>query len=312
MSKSFLHSSAWERFQETAGSRPFRHDGQLYLYRSIPKSHYYISSRCQIGADFALPEELKKGWFLRFEPEDEVSLKNLRAFAAKQNLKLIPTLAVQPRQTMVLDLTKSYDDILAGMRQKHRYNVRLAEKHEVKVDIVSHDLVKAFDRFWKLLSGTAERQDFRTHHREYYEQLLAALEPENEAHLLFAHKDGQDLAAMLLITYAGTATYLHGGSSDQNRQLMAPFVLHSEAIKFAQSQGNTAYDFWGTDLEKNPETGEWQVKEGHASVGTSRFKLGFGGTVIDYPGAYDLILNPICYTLYKTVRKLRGGKRAFA
>jgi lipid II:glycine glycyltransferase (peptidoglycan interpeptide bridge formation enzyme) len=198
------------------------------------------------------------------------------------------------------------------MKQKHRYNVRLAEKHGVQVEIISQNLMASFDRFWNLLASTAGRQEFRTHPRSYYEELLTALEPDAEAHLAFAHKDGEDLATLLLITYKGTATYLHGGSSESNKQLMAPFLLHAEVIKFAQAQGNVSYDLWGTDLEQNPETKEWQPKAGHPSAGTSRFKLGFGGQIIAYPGAFDLILNPFCYTLYKTLRKLRGGKRAFA
>jgi lipid II:glycine glycyltransferase (peptidoglycan interpeptide bridge formation enzyme) len=120
-----------------------------------------------------------------------------------------------------------------------------------------------------------------------------------------------DLAGMILILHQGTATYLHGASSPDMREKMAPCLMHWAAIRTAKEAGCTTYDLWGTDLVQDQETNEWKPQEGHPSAGTSRFKLGFNGQVVEYPGAFDLILNPFCYTLYTMFRKLRGGKRAF-
>jgi lipid II:glycine glycyltransferase (peptidoglycan interpeptide bridge formation enzyme) len=198
------------------------------------------------------------------------------------------------------------------MKSKHRYNVRVAQRHEIAVEVVSKTASDSFERFWNLLSSTANRQDFRTHSKNYYKVMVEELAKDEEAHLVFASKDGQDLAALLLITHNGTATYLHGGSSDKNKELMAPFLLHAETIKFAKEFGCHTYDLWGTDLEWNAEKSEWQPISGKASAGTSRFKVGFGGEVISYPGTFDLILKPFWYTLYTFIRAIRGGKRAFS
>ena len=141
--------------------------------------------------------------------------------------------------------------------------------------------------------------------------MFKVLSKDGLAHILIISGEQGDLAASLLITYQGTATYLHGASSEEHKQLMAPYLMHWKAIELGKSKDCSIYDFWGTDLEKNEETGAWEPKQGHPSAGTSRFKIGFGGSVIEYPGPYDLILRPFCYTLYKTARRVRGGKRAF-
>ena len=311
---SFLHSTAWERFQNKVGNQVERFNNQVYIRKVIPRSFYYVSSRCEIGSTFSLPEFSQKGSFLRFEPTTETDLQNLQLAAKHLGHRLVPTSAIQPRQTLLLDIRESYEKIIQDMKPKHRYNIRLAEKNELETEIISTDLKNQFERFWQLLSATASRQEFRTHSKQYYESMLEELEKEGMAHLLFVSKDKKPLAAMILITYEGTATYLHGGSDPALRQLMGPYLLHATAIQFAQKLGCHSYDFWGTHLIHNPETDRFEPIKDHPSEGTSRFKIGFGGQVVNYPGTFDLILQPFWYTLYITTRKirLRGGKRAFS
>lgn len=310
MDSSFLQSAAWERFQKQAGASVMRHSGQLYIKKSTFLGDYLLASRCEIASTSTLPIK-EKAMFLRLEPVDDSSLQQVKEFATSHRHALVPTVAVQPRQTILIDIQAPFETVLAGMKQKHRYNLRQAEKHHLDYEVHSQDLLKHFPRFWDLLSRTSSRQDFRTHSRSYYESMLSELEKSAMAHLLFVSKDGVDLASMILITYEGVATYLHGASSE-DKQWRAPFLLHSQAMQFAQSLHCHTYDLWGTDLTFNSELNSWEPQEGKASAGTSRFKVGFGGQVITYPGTYDLILQPFCYTLYTLVRRLRGGKRAFS
>lgn len=309
---SFLHSPAWEAFQKKAGATVNRYNQQLFIERQIPLKNYWLGSRLSIPQNFEIPDWAKDSCFLRLEPLDDASFKNLQTISTKLHLKLIPTFAVQPRQTSIVDVTPSYEDILKKMKQKHRYNIKVAEKHEVEVEIHTESALSQFDRFWNLLETTATRHNFRTHDKEYYRLMIEELEKEEMVHLLFAKKDTTDLAALILITYEGTATYLHGGSIQAQKEAMAPYKLHAETILFAKSLNLHSYDLWGTDLIFNEDKKVYEVKSGSSSSGTSRFKLGFGGEIINYPGTFDLVLNPFYYSIYKTIRALRGGKRSFS
>jgi len=304
---SFLNSPAWQRFQQRVGHVPLTQDGQLYLRQEIPGFLYYTASRLELGEQSTLPELPTETCFIRLEPLDAPSLIRLQELSPRN---LVSTFAVQPRQTSLLNLQQSPDQILEGMSQKHRYNVRLAEKKGVKIEHFSDDATAQFDRFWKLTEATANRQDFRTHEAEYYKAMLEELRGETAAHLFFATFEDQDLASLLLITHQGTATYLHGASSDLHKNLMAPHRMQFRAMQFAQSLGATTYDFWGTDAVET-ETG-WEAKSGALSAGVTRFKLGFGGTIVNYPGTFDLVLRPFWYRVYSVIRALRSRKRAFS
>ena len=105
-----------------------------------------------------------------------------------------------------------------------------------------------------------------------------------------AEYERQIIAANLVNFYGDTATYLHGSSSSKNRQVMAPHLLQWEQIKEAKNRGMKYYDFWGFDEDKWP--------------GVSRFKKGFGGEIVEYAGAYDLIWNKLWYQLYNLAKKI--------
>jgi peptidoglycan pentaglycine glycine transferase (the first glycine) len=305
---SFLQSSSWARFNEALGTAVITDQELAYIRRSFRLGTYFLTSRCSIPRDYLLPTFASKPCFVRFEPEDFSSLKNLEEFASRKRYALKPTLAVQPRQTVLIPLG-SDEEILQSMKQKHRYNTRLSLKNNLSYEVCSSYDENMFDRFWLLLSRTAQRQGFRTHARDYYMAMMKTLGEAKIAHIIVVSHEGTDLAAMLLLTHDETATYLHGASDETHRSLMAPYFMHWQAMRLAKEHGCTMYDLWGSDLVRTAET--WEPQEGHPSYGTSRFKAGFGGTVVEYPGTFDLILQPFCYNLYKTVRQARGGKRAF-
>src|SRR5690554_6725409 len=121
----FLHSTAWERFQKAAGTQTGRHLEQLYIERPGKGFSYWLGSRISIHSTFSIPSFAHQATFLRIEPLDAESLSNLERFTTSTGLKLVPTIAVQPRQTILVDLAPSYEDILKAMKQKHRYNIKV-------------------------------------------------------------------------------------------------------------------------------------------------------------------------------------------
>jgi lipid II:glycine glycyltransferase (peptidoglycan interpeptide bridge formation enzyme) len=307
---SFLNSKSWEKFENSQSHQTFRIQDQLFSQRQIPLGQYFIASRCQFKEPF-LDLSIPTSCFLRLEPENQTSLEVIKKYAQSKHLILEATTTVQPRQSIIVDIHTSYENVIQNMKSKHRYNLRLAEKYNLQTDVYSQDLAAQFPRFWQLLEATATRQAFRTHPKQHYLDLLKIFSTQKQAHLLFVRLNGQDLASMLMITYHETATYLHGASSLEHKEMMAPYLLHAKAIQTAQKLGCSQYDLWGSAAIYQSDKEQWQEISGHSSAGTTRFKLGFGGSVISYPGTFDLVLNPFCYNTYKLLRKLRGGRRSF-
>jgi lipid II:glycine glycyltransferase (peptidoglycan interpeptide bridge formation enzyme) len=203
------------------------------------------------------------------------------------NLKFKKTIDLQPHQTLLLDLDVSEEELLAQMHQKTRYNIRLAQKKGVT--IIESNLPQDFDNFWALMTATGERDGFKIHNKKHYHNLATA--NPNFIKLFLAYHHDKCLAAGLWSFYGNKVTYLHGASDHQARQLMAPYLLQWELIKKAKDEAYSYYDFFGIDAQKWP--------------GVTRFKLGFGGRVIDYAGTYDLVFKKSPYFLYNLMRRLR-------
>jgi peptidoglycan pentaglycine glycine transferase (the first glycine) len=215
--------------------------------------------------------------FLRFEPTRGISVANSR---------LVKTIDIQPRQTRILNLADTEEDLLKSMHQKTRYNIRLAEKKGVSVETGGSDNAEVF---WRLLKATAARDNFRTHGYKHYFNLLEAGTPGIK--LLIARFNREPIAAVILAEYGDTVTYLHGAALNTWRHLMAPYLLQWTAIRQARGRGYRYYDFYGIDEQRWP--------------GVTRFKSGFGGRIASCPGTYDLVLMPQFYRLYRVLRVLR-------
>ena len=219
--------------------------------------------------------EKEKAIFFRFEP-----LYN----AVSYDYKIKQTIHIQPAKTIILDLTKSKEELLAGMKQKTRYNLRLAEKRGVKIE-ESTDL----DLFWDIMKETKNRDNFHLHPKEYYKQLLNY--DQSFIKLFIAYYEQEAIACTLINFFNNTATYLHGGSKNKYRNVMAPYLLQWHCLNFAKDLGYKYYDFYGIDEQLWP--------------GVTRFKLGFGGEIVNYSGTFDLIFNNLYYVLYSILRVLR-------
>jgi lipid II:glycine glycyltransferase (peptidoglycan interpeptide bridge formation enzyme) len=134
---------------------------------------------------------------------------------------------VQPPDTVIVDLTRSEDDILAGMRSKWRYNARLAERKGVRVACLSGEeaRTRGVETFWNLYTQTAERDGIALHARAYYEDLLARaasyaptpLDPPISVRVYLAEHEGRALASIITIFAGEEAVYLYGASSNEKR-----------------------------------------------------------------------------------------------
>ena len=105
----------------------------------------------------------QKAVFLRVEPDGEEPassdlLNQMKGFFAVED-------TIQPRQSIVVDLTGTPEEWLGRMKQKTRYNTRLAEKKGVTVK-QSLD----FSAFENLMQTTGQRDGFGVHTKAYYQK----------------------------------------------------------------------------------------------------------------------------------------------
>lgn len=202
-----------------------------------------------------------------------------------------------PHQTQILDLNLSEEELLKNMHPKMRYNINLAKRKGVQIKkILNYDL--DFDRYFQdflnLIKETGQRGSFGIHTLEHYKHLLKSSSPGIQTALMIAEYNQKTLAANIILDTYEQRVYLHGASSNLNRNMMAPPLLQWESILEAKKLGKNFYDFWGTSSTKK----SWQ--------GISRFKSQFGGQSIDYPDSRIKVHKKVIFLIYKAFRKIRG------
>ena len=203
-----------------------------------------------------------------------------------------PTLARTrpPKKTSVIDLSQGFEEILARMKSKTRYNINLAKKKCLKIKWSKSE--KDLKKFWKLSLVTAKRGKFNAHEYNHYANILttASESSANRAELIFAYSKRKVISANLILFFNKTVYYLHGASGNEERNLMSTYLLHWETIERAKKEGFEFYDFWGVDQKKWP--------------GVTNFKEGFGGKNKEYPPIYEIPLKSYYYKLYRFLRKV--------
>ncbi len=319
--ESFLQGFEWGEFQKAAGRKVFyyavceedkilglalavEHKMPLKLkYWYLPRGPIILKSdKKDRQNENAILEFLMKSLkeqaskrgviFLRMDPAVK---KNRQDSFAGLGLNSISS-HVQPGDTLILDLKKNEEEMLADMKQKTRYNIRLAEKKGVETFWVKF-APEDFEAFWQLIQETSKRDEIISHNREHYCKMLDVLsnkENKLQSRLYFARYHDDILASNIALFFGDYAVYLHGASSNLHRNLMAPYLLQWRQIQDARNAGCRIYDFWGITV--NNENPKWE--------GITRFKKGFGGDEISYIGVYDLPVRKFLYGLYRILKNL--------
>jgi lipid II:glycine glycyltransferase (peptidoglycan interpeptide bridge formation enzyme) len=209
---------------------------------------------------------------------------------------------IQPPRTVLVDISGSENDILARMKQKTRYNLRLAEKKGVIVK-PSSDL----GAFYTLMQATGQRDGFPVHSLEYYQKVFSLLSPSGACQLLLAYYENTPLAGLMVFRQGERAWYFYGASNDLERQRMPAYLLQWEAMRWARQSGCRWYDLWGIPDASEPELEANFETRSDGLWGVYRFKRGFGGEVRRSPGAWDKVYHPVLYKAYLNYARHRAG-----
>ena len=319
-----LQSWEWGQFKSRWGWQPYYKNfanGQataLILQRKtpyLPFSILYVPKgpgadysnptiRAQLLADLAQYARSRRAIFIKIDPdlplstglEPETPHPVGQQFVAELQSAgwQLSADQVQFRNSSMLDLSKDESALLGAMKQKTRYNIRLAGRRDVTVRSATP---ADFPTLLAIYLETAERDGFTPRPSDYYLDAWQSFYSAGIGHALFAQYHPPNaspitLSAIYLLKQGNRVIYWQGASTQQERQRMPNYLLQWEAIRWAKAQGCTIYDFWGV-----PD----QFDESDRLWGVWRFKKGFNGTVTKHIGAWDYPARPFWYWVYSTV-----------
>ena len=203
---------------------------------------------------------------------------------------------IQPQRTLLISLLGDEDRILGKMKQKTRYNIRLALKKGVVVRACTN-----IGLFYKLIEETGSRDRFGVHSFEYYQHVYDLFHPRGMCDLLVAENQNVPLAAIMVFRSGQRAWYFYGASTNIHRELMPTYLLQWEAMRWARSMGCTEYDLWGVpDYDQEYLESEF-LNQSEGLWGVYRFKRGFGGQLYRSLDSLDRVYNKTLYSMYKFI-----------
>lgn len=295
----------------------------LYCPRG-PLVDYTNEQHCKLLLEkIAAIAKEEKAIFFRFDPalQPHTAIQSeVTEAATKSHLSLPPTKTFppffhsrpahahyQPEHTLIVDLTPEPERILAQMKPKGRYNIKVAQKHGVKIRISQHSSstkdaappIQDIKNFYDLLCQTTARDSFSGHPVKYYQEMLEifAKKASPSAKLYLAEYQDKVVAGAIVTYFQDTATYYFGASSNEYRNVMAPYFLHWQIMQDARAAGYKQYDLFGIAPPDEPT---------HAWSTVTAFKLKFGGTHVEYLPAQEIIYKPFWYFFVKMAKRGRG------
>ena len=307
---STFQSKAWEEFKlKTGYEKSYRIGDILVLQKKLPLGRTMLYSpmvsQSQLDGIQNTDNSIKKDYLAEINKigqESRAIFYRMELNVPKANI--CPLLSdgfkksfeeMQPEHNWVMNITKSEEEILAEMKQKGRYNIKIADNGGVKVSS-SNTSGNELNEFYKQYSNTGRRHKIGFRGKKYFASLLDILGQRDYARVYSARAGKTALASAVIIFYEKECLYLYGGSSEEMRNLMAPYLLHWEIIKEAKKRGYEEYNFLGIAPDDNQK---------HAWAGITRFKKQFGGCQVDILGSYDLPIKPLEYQMFKLAERIR-------
>lgn len=306
MDCSIFQSEDWERFKlKTGYNKSHRIEGILILQKTLPFGRSMLYAPMVSENQFSVissqlskfEEQIKQisdqnnSIFYRLE----LNIPRIENWKMKTGNWTKSFEEMQPEHNWLIDLSKTEEELLADMKQKGRYNIRVAEKNNLRVTS-SNQVGAELDAFYSEYSETGKRHKVTFRSKEYFSSLLEILGQKDYARVYTIWHENTPLASNLMIFSGKAALYLYGGSSEQYRNLMAPYLLHWHIMKECKEKGLSEYNFLGVAPDDDPN---------HKLAGITRFKKQFGGFQVDVLGCYDLVCKPLEYKLFKQAEKIR-------
>ena len=305
--RNFLQSKVWAKTNRLIGHEVIEKDDVVMIVKNAKRGRYleipggpvidYQDEKAVAATRELIAKTAKEHRcvFVRFRPQLLDTPENRRILTEKFKARRAP-MHLAAEHTVIIDLTKSEDDILKSMRRQTRYEVRRADK--LGITVTSGNSEELFREFHQVQSETASRQHFVP---PDLKTLMAEREAfgKNAKIYIATTKDGEKIAYGLILIHGHEAEYYEAASTDLNRKLPGAYALEWQVIKDLKKQKIKRYNLWGIAPPNQPH---------HRYAGVTTFKTGFGGEIVTYVPAHDIIINKLRYTpdyLIETIRKKR-------
>jgi len=198
------------------------------------------------------------------------------------------------KSNVLLDISKTEDELLKNMHPKCRYNINYAQKNGI---MISSDEENAFDLFFDLFEKTSERQKFYIHSKHYYQTIYSDLAQAGMAKILIAKYENKAVSAWMFLMYEGVLYYIYGGWSGERQNLFPNNLLCWEGVKMGKLAECETFDMWGAATDVNDSQDPY--------YGFTQFKLKFGGKHVKYIDSFDLIIDKALYHSFNTANSIR-------
>jgi len=240
------------------------------------------------------PGALDGGFVVKIDPEIEHTA-DTSAWRRSGWIKA-PFEVQNSTATILVDLARDEDALLASFKPKCRYNIRLAARKGVRVRRVEVD-DRSVDAMYRLMQVTQTRGGFMLRPKRYFEGYWRLQHASGQGEFFFALLGDEVLAACFVSRLGSKAWYKDGGSSRSHHEFMAPYLLQWEVMRWLRQRDVRVYD-----LVAVPRPAD--LTEGHPFYGLYRFKSGFNDHITEFVGTWDLPLDPRRYHLWN-----RAGER---
>ncbi len=305
-----LQAYEWGEFRQATGVKVVRESGMQITIHKIPHTPWNVGYAPKTGMitekqSSVLSKVAKENncIFIKVEPKIEMQ-DSRREMLDFRKWGFVAGRPLFTKFNFVLDVTPSEEVLLSSFKQKTRYNIKVAEKRGVTVEIDNSEA--AFERYLQLTEETTKRQGFYAHSREYHKRMWEVLNNSPisnsqilklSANLLVARYQGEIITTWVLFSFGDTLYYPYGASTREHREVMANNLVMWEAIKLAKKWGLRYLDMWGA-LGPEPDSHDpW--------YGFHNFKSGYGARHVEYVGTWDYVAMPLLYKLYRVGEKLR-------
>ncbi len=285
-----LQTKEWGEFRSEWGNIVEYSKAGLIIFSKVPHTTLTIGTLIRGSEPNKLDIEIirqiglkNNAVFIKLEPnvlKTDKLVNKLKSWGLKEGKTLFtPT-------SFWIDLAKTEDELLKSFSSKTRYNIRLAQKHGVKIEIDNSD--QAFDKHLELTDETNKRQGFYSHTHKYHRLMWKHLKGK-VANILVAKYSNEIISTWVLFNSDKFLYYPYGASTDKYKEVMANNLMMWGAIRFGKNKNLKTFDLWGREEGK----------------GFTRFKEGYNPEVVEFVGSWDLIINKPLYYLYRFAEKIR-------
>ncbi|MBQ3436585.1 peptidoglycan bridge formation glycyltransferase FemA/FemB family protein [Candidatus Saccharibacteria bacterium] len=308
----FLQSPSYAKMNELLGTKTitesFGEKGHALMIVRDAKRGRYLEIPCGPLIDWKDNKVLKEAFekikktaktekcvFVRIRPQLIKTYENMKILAGLE-LKESP-MHLAAEHTVMINLAPSEEELLTNMRRQTRYEVRRAEKMGIKVTCDNSE--ELFKEFHQMQAETAKRQGFVP---PSLKVLLAEREAFGENAKIYVAEtaEGERIAYGLIIKDGREGDYYEAASTLLNRKLPGAYALLWQAMKDLKAEGYERFNLWGIAPPGQPN---------HRYAGVTTFKTGFGGEVVEYVPAHDLVISHVGYLKDLVVEKARKKRR---